>query len=136
MALGGINSAKQTAGIKAAETNTEQQERINAAGKKGMNSVYGDDIKPKTEKEGEISYVPKEPVNQEETKKMTYKDAKKWLKQYKKEHDCSKKEARAAFEAEFGYKFPRSQFVNTLNSVSQDVNLFNIVLKLLPSDKE
>ena len=117
MALDGINSAKQTAGINAAETNTEQQERITAAGKKGMNSVYGDDIKPKTEKEGEISYAPKDPENKENTDKMSHDEASEWIRQYKKEHDCSRKEAKAAFEEKFGYECPMSGWAKTIRTI-------------------
>ena len=85
MTLEGINSAKtimESAGVKVAETESEQQERMGTVNSK-LNSVYGDEIKPKTEKEGEISYIPKDPAGGEVEKeeKMSRKEAKKWLKQ-------------------------------------------------------
>ena len=52
-----------------------------------------------------------------ETGEMTRKEAKAWIKAYRKEHPgTSKKEARAAFEAEFGYKMPSSKFVQGLRT--------------------
>lgn len=40
--------------------------------------------------------------------KMSRKEAKAWVKAYRKEHNCSKKEAKAAFEKEFGYEYPKA----------------------------
>lgn len=43
-----------------------------------------------------------------ENGQMSRKEAKAWVKAYRKEHNCSKKEAKAAFEKEFGYEYPKA----------------------------
>ncbi len=138
MTLEGINSAKtimDAAGVKVAETEKEQQERMGAVNSK-LNSVYGDEIKPKAEKEGEISYLPKEPANPEETEKMSRREAKEWLKQYREENDCSKKEAKAAFEAEFGYEFPDSKFVKYLRNAVLNGSMFGVIVGAFHTGEE
>lgn len=109
MTIDGVNSAKtimETAGIKVADTATIRKERANHIVKKMMNSIYEDVIRQNVAKEDEISYLPKESKTIMTVEKMARKDAKVWIKQYREEYSCSKKEAKAAFEAEFGYKFP------------------------------
>ena len=46
---------------------------------------------------------------QTSTEKLSRKEAKKWIKNYQKEHNCSKSEAKKAFERTFGYKVPSSK---------------------------
>ena len=140
MTLEGINSAKtimESASVKVAETESEQQERMGTVNSK-LNSVYGDEIKPKTEKEGEISYIPKDPAGGEVEKeeKMSRKEAKKWLKQYREENDCSKKEAKAAFEAEFGYEFPDSKFVKYLRNAVLNGSMFGVIVGAFHTGEE
>lgn len=43
-----------------------------------------------------------------ETEKMTHKNAKEWCKTYMIEHNCSKEEAKVAFKEKFGYDVPLS----------------------------
>ena len=107
MALEGIDAAKQITTI-----NTEKNAGTSSVKEEKLNSAFGDEIKTKNEMEGEISYLPKDPVSADVEKqdKMSRKEAKEWLKQYREENGCSKKEAKAAFEAEFGYKFPMNKF--------------------------
>ena len=40
--------------------------------------------------------------------KMTHKEAKAWVKNYMEQNGCTKKEAKKAFEKEFGYYYPSS----------------------------
>ena len=85
------------------------------------NTVFSNGIKAQTELDGEISYIPSEQKT-EEPEQMSRKEAKKWLKEYRKENDCSRKEAKAAFEKEFGYKVPSSMLMKGLRA-----NLIGII---------
>lgn len=48
------------------------------------------------------------------SERMTRKQAKAWMKEYSRQNKCSKKEAKAAFEEQFGYKVPDSKFTRAM----------------------
>lgn len=110
MSIDGVNGIKQTA--TAASSAAQNDGTANKPEK--MNSVFQE---TKTalaiaaeESIKEISV----PENQQKTEKISRKDAKEWIKKYIEETGCSKKEAKAAFEQEFGYKMPSSNFAKIL----------------------
>lgn len=50
--------------------------------------------------------------------KMSRSTAKAWVKEYQESNNCSKKEAKAAFQAQFGYEVPAGFFKKALNFIS------------------
>lgn len=76
-----------------------------------LNSIFNNNTKV-SQKESD-SQLSEQEIQPE---KMTRKEANNWVKAYRKEHGCSKKEAQAAFESEFGYKVPSSMFAKALRS--------------------
>ena len=105
-----INGVNQTAKI--AQTETAGISNDAAAAKSANpNSVFEQKSKlviPEAELPEEL------PVQEQEPEQLTRKQAKEWLKAYREETGCSKKEAKAAFKEEFGYKVPSSAFMKGL----------------------
>ncbi len=67
----------------------------------------------------------------EKTDQMTRKEAKAWIKEYREQHPgTSKKEAKAAFEAEFGYKMPSSKFVKILRKALLQGNFIGSIVSV------
>ena len=62
------------------------------------------------------------PLHEQEPEQLTRKQAKEWIKEYREKTGCSKKEAKAAFKEEFGYKVPSSMLMKGLRA-----NLIGII---------
>lgn len=104
-----INGVNQTAKIVQPETTSIQNDA--AAKSENLNSVFEQKPKlaiPDTDLPEAL------PLHEQEPEQLTRKQAKEWLKAYREETGCSKKEAKAAFEEEFGYKVPSSAFMKGL----------------------
>ncbi len=126
MSIDGVNNTNQIVPL---ESKGVQNEELSAIPPK-LNSVF--------ENKPQISAEVKLPDELPELKnpvKMTSKEAKNWVKAYREEHGCSKKEAKAAFEAEFGYKMPRKGFMQYLRQTVFST-IPGAVLGMIHSGKE
>ncbi len=104
-----INGVNQTTKVVQSEAAGVQNDGA-AVKSDNPNSVF--EHKTKLAPEADI---PEElPVQAQEPEQMSRKEAKQWIKAYREQTGCSKKEAKAAFEQEFGYKMPRSEYANQL----------------------
>lgn len=132
MTIDGVNGVKQivpaeTAGVQNSETTAKADKPV---------SVF---IENKNSLAVEAHEIPKEipmPENVAETEQMSRKEAKNWVKAYREEHGCSKKEAKAAFEQEFGYKMPSSNFTKTLRSYLITGNIPGLIVGFTHSAEE
>ena len=104
-----INGVNQTAKIVQPETTSIQNDA--AAKSENLNSVFEQKPKlaiPDTDLPEAL------PLHEQEPEQLTRKQAKEWIKEYREKTGCSKKEAKAAFKEEFGYKVPSSKFMKGL----------------------
>lgn len=94
-------------GNTASSTSTEIQTENAASTSKTSNTAANTVISPTAN-----TVSTSETQNDEdaaENGKMSRKEAKAWVKAYRESHNCSKKEAKAAFEKEFGYEYPKNK---------------------------
>lgn len=108
MTINGITGSKQVI----CEDTTDVKKNESTAKSVQLNSVF--EKKTNLAQKAELPEKLPVPQKEEEPQKMSRKEAKEWIKQYKEEHGCSKKEAKAAFHQEFGYKIPKSEFMKRL----------------------
>ena len=100
-----INGVNQTQ--KVVQSETPKMENDGSAVKPDSpNSVF----EHKTKLAPEANLPEEIPAQAQEPEQMSRKEAKQWIKAYREQTGCSKKEAKAAFEQEFGYKMPRSEY--------------------------
>lgn len=112
-----INGVNQTAKIVQPETTSIQNDA--AAKSEKLNSVFEQKPKlaiPDTDLPEAL------PLHEQEPEQLTRKQAKEWIKEYREKTGCSKKEAKAAFKEEFGYKVPSSMLMKGLRA-----NLIGII---------
>lgn len=130
MTIYGVNGAKQ---IVPAET-TGVQNNGTAAKTDIPNCIWTENT-AQPAAEPEEKEIPT-PDNEAETEKMSRKEAKNWVKAYREEHGCSKKEAEAAFEQEFGYKMPSSKFMKHLRASLIELTIPGFIIGLTHSAEE
>lgn len=123
MNVNGINAADQilTANTQL-QAQTQKTDDTNEKLAKGLAGDGGNEVA------GEIKA--KEPTDEElmaQNEKMSHKEAKEWLKQYREETGCSKREAREAFKSEFGYEVPRSKFVLQMRASFFPTYLYDLI---------
>ncbi len=126
-----INGVNQTTKVVQSEAAGVQNDGA-AVKSDNPNSVF--EHKTKLAPEADI---PEElPVQAQEPEQMSRKEAKQWIKAYREQTGCSKKEAKAAFEQEFGYKMPSSEFVKSIRCALLNGNLVGVLVGMTHSKEE
>lgn len=121
----GINTTStQTSNVKKRETDTRLQEIL--SGKVDTSKEQDKELKRMLLNAGlEVRNANEKPVD-----KMSKKDIKTWIKNYKKQNNCSKKEAKAEFHERFektpARKLPLRSAINGILSTLFTPNKYSI----------